>query len=147
VAATGIRPRRWALRHVVAAASLLVAADVAVAGWTQAGAGAESSRAKTLGTGSVPSVSGVKNRGRTTVTVTWPADTFVEGGPVPAYVVRRYNAVTLIGQGATGGCSGLITATTCQEANVPNGIWRYTVTPAAASWRGTESGRSAPVNG
>ena len=38
-----------------------------------------------------------------------------------------------------------VAALTCTETGVPTGTWKYTITPAAGAWRGTESGQSALV--
>jgi hypothetical protein len=125
---------------LTALAGLLVAAT-ATATWGGSGRGNVAARARTLGTGMVPTAAASTKK----VVLSWAGSTFLEGGAVPAYVVRRYNATT--GQlqpiGAT--CATNVTALTCTENNVPNGAWRYTVTPAAGSWRGGESAKSSTV--
>jgi hypothetical protein len=121
-------------------AALLVA-PTAGAVWSRGGLGGGGARAKTLGTGAVPTgaASGKK------VTVAWTASTFVEGGNAPGYVVRRYNAATGVLQSIGAACSGTLTGLSCTESNVPSGTWQYTVTPAAAVWRGREGGKGAAV--
>jgi hypothetical protein len=114
----------------------------AAAGWALSGSGSAAAKAKTLGAGNTPSVSGSGHK----VTVTWTATSYVGGGGTAAgYLIRRYDAVTGVGQGAANGCSGTLAALTCTEASVPAGSWRYTVTPATANWRGPESGMSVVV--
>jgi hypothetical protein len=79
------------------------------------------------------------------VTLTWSASQFAGGGNVPSYVVKRYDAVTNVLQTTLAACSGNVNGTSCVEHSVPTGTWKYTVTPAAGSWRGTESAQSATV--
>jgi hypothetical protein len=87
--------------------------------------------------GNQPTVSGLL----TTMTVTWGASLFADGGAVPGYVVRRYPALGGAGQNAANGCGGIVAATGCVETGVV-GAWNYTVTPAAGLWRGGESSQS-----
>jgi Bacterial Ig-like domain len=83
----------------------------------------------------------------TALTVTWPAATTTAGHPVTGYTVTRYATATGgTGTPATGGCTGTVTALNCTEQNVQGGIWYYTVTPAIALWKGTESPRSNGVS-
>ena len=79
------------------------------------------------------------------VTVSWTASQFVGGGNVPSYVVKRYDAITNALQTTLSACSGNVGATSCVEHGVPTGTWKYTMTPAAGIWRGTESAKSASV--
>jgi hypothetical protein len=80
------------------------------------------------------------------VTVSWAASTLSNGQPVSGYTVARYDATTLAAQTIGTACAGTVTATTCTEANVPAGSWKYAVTPViGANWRGAESARSATV--
>lgn len=58
------------------------------------------------------------------VTVDWPVSSF---GRVRGYRVERTNQATGRSVEATGQCAGLITATRCVEADVPDGRWRYSV--------------------
>ena len=111
------------------------------AAWSSDANGSAAAAAKTLPAGNVPNQPTASG---SNVTVSWSASTFAGGGNVPAYVVRRYDT---LGVEATvlAACSGLVTATTCTENGVPSGAWKYTVSPAAGSWRGIESGQSAPV--
>jgi hypothetical protein len=79
------------------------------------------------------------------VTVSWTASKFVDGTNVPSYIVKRYDAVTNALQTTLSACSGNVGGTSCVEHSVPTGSWKYTVTPAAGVWRGTESAKSATV--
>jgi hypothetical protein len=131
--------RRFLLLLLAAAAAF---PGAAAASWALSASGPGAAKAKTLGAGNTPSVSASGHK----VTVTWTATSYIGGGGTAAgYRVRRYNAVTGVGQDAANGCSGAIAGLTCTEASVPAGSWRYTVTPATANWRGPESGMSAVV--
>jgi hypothetical protein len=79
------------------------------------------------------------------VTVTWAVSRFVDGTAVPSYIVKRYDALTNALQTTLAACSGNVGGTSCVEHTVPTGSWKYTVTPAAGVWRGTESPKSATV--
>lgn len=82
----------------------------------------------------------------TSVALSWPAVTLTNGVAVDGYVVKRYDAGTLVTQTVLGGCAGTVAATTCTETAVPNGTWRYAVYPRiGANWTGAESGLSTPV--
>jgi hypothetical protein len=113
----------------------------AAAAWALTRSGSSAAKAKTLGAGDTPNVSSSGRR----VTVSWAVSSWTTGGAVPGYVIRRYNVLTGVGTNALNGCAGTITALTCIESSVPTGSWQYTVTPAAATWRGPESGKSAVV--
>ena len=126
---------------VIAIAAALLVVPTASAAWSRSAIGGGAAQAKALGTGNIPTatVSGKK------VTVTWSASTFSNGGNVPGYVVRRYNASTGVLQTIGASCTGTIAALTCIERNTPAGGWNYTVTPAVANWRGGESAKSTTV--
>jgi hypothetical protein len=79
------------------------------------------------------------------VTLTWSASHFADGTNVPSYIVKRYDALTNALQTTLSACSGNVGGTSCVEHGVPTGSWKYTVTPAAGVWRGTESAKSATV--
>jgi hypothetical protein len=80
------------------------------------------------------------------VTVAWAATTLANGVPVSGYVVKRYDATTSSTQTVLPGCAGTVPATSCVETGVPDGSWRYSVTPVfATNWRGDESAKSATV--
>jgi hypothetical protein len=99
--------------------------------------GSKSMPAGNTPSGTVPALS-------SNVTVSWTASQFASGQNVPGYVVKRYNALNAL-QTTLASCSGTVTGTSCTENGVPAGTWKYTVTPAAGNWRGTESAQSASV--
>lgn len=95
--------------------------------------------ADTLSAGTKPAVS----TNGAALAVSWAAATTAAGRPPAGYTVTRYATATGgTGTPATGGCAGTITTLNCAEQNVPGGTWYYTVTPAIALWKGTESPRS-----
>jgi hypothetical protein len=128
-------------RVAVVCVLALALCGVAHASWSVDGSGAAAAAAKTMPAGSVPSGTVAGNA----VTLTWTASTFAGGGAVPSYVISRFNSVSSAEAGVLANCAGLVSATTCTENGVPIGSWRYTVTPAAGVWRGTESTQSAVV--
>ena len=123
----------------IAALSLPGPGDAA---WSVGTSGSGKIRSKTM-----PAANGVPAGSVSShdVTVSWSAAQFAGGGNVPGYVVKRYDAVTNAQQSVLSACNGIVAATSCVEHSVPTGTWKYTVTPAAGSWRGTESGLSATV--
>jgi hypothetical protein len=119
----------------------LVAASPASAGWSSTGTGNGAASARSLPAGNTPSASA----GLGSVTVTWSQSSFAGGGPVPSYVVRRFNALSGV-EGAVGAaCSGLVSSTSCVESGVPTGSWKYSVTPAAGVWRGGQSAQGNTI--
>jgi hypothetical protein len=78
------------------------------------------------------------------VTVSWNASQLSGGTPVAGYKVRRY-ANGGIEQSVGSACSGTITSTSCVEANVPTGTWRYTVTATQSTWLGPESTQGSAI--
>jgi hypothetical protein len=126
---------------LLAAGVALVAGPIGQASWSLPAAGQSAARAHVMPAGQVPSatVSG------SNVTVTWAASVFAGGEPVGGYVVKRYNGVTGTPATTLAGCAGVVAALTCTENGVPAGTWRYSVTPAAGTWRGSESAQSTLV--
>jgi hypothetical protein len=120
----------------------LAAARVGEAAWSAAVSGQGATKSKTM-----PAANGVPSGSVSghDVTVTWSASQFADGSGLPGYVVKRYDAVTNAQQTVLSACSGVVTGTSCVEHSVPTGTWKYTVTPAAGSWRGTESAQSETV--
>lgn len=123
----------------------LFTAGVAFAFWSAGSiaGGSATSGAASVGAGLTPTAA---VSGGSTVQVSWAASTLSTGTAVSGYVVRRYDSATLTSQTVLTGCSGTISALTCTESGIPNGSWRYTVTPVfAANWTGAESARSVPA--
>ena len=117
---------------------LILVPAAALASWHRGGSGSSAAKARSLVAVAQPTAS-VSNR---SVTVNWSAP--ASGAPPTGYLVKRYdNSGTLQTIGAA--CSGTIATTSCTEAAVPAGTWRYRVTPANANWRGAESAASAAV--
>jgi hypothetical protein len=129
------------MRALAAVVSALVLCGAAQASWSANASGTAAGRAKTMTGGNVPSGSVAGN----SVTLTWTATNFAEGGAVPGYVIRRFNNLTQTEATVAANCAGTVTATTCTENGVPIGTWRYTVTPAAGAWRGAQSAQSAAI--
>lgn len=127
--------------HALTPLAVLLVAAAANATWGGSGSGNVAARAKTLGTGMVPTAAASGKK----VVLSWSASTFLEGGTVPAYVIRRYSASTGQLQPIGANCATITTALTCTENSVPAGSWKYTVTTAAGLWRGGESARSSAV--
>lgn len=107
------------------------------AAWQSPGAGGQSARAITLPAGATPSAS-VSNR---SVTVSWTATALPGGGAAGGYVVRRYSSGGVL-QSIGSGCAGTVAATSCTEAGVPPGSWRYSIEPRQGNWLGSEGSRS-----
>jgi hypothetical protein len=121
----------------------LSAVGSAGAAWSPGAPGPSAAKAKTL-PASMAAPQQPTASGRN-VTVTWSAATFVEGGAVPGYVVRRFNAISGAEAATAAACSGVVAATTCIEANVPTGSWKYTVTPAAGIWLSPNQSAQSPA--
>ncbi|HEX5090464.1 MAG TPA: fibronectin type III domain-containing protein [Nocardioides sp.] len=136
--------RRY-LSMLGAAVVLTLVAGTAWAYWT---AGSVAGSAGAAGAGAVnQGASPSAGATGSTVTVSWSASTLANGQPVDGYLVRRYDAATSAAQTITSACMGTVTATSCVESNVPDGSWRYTVTPVfATNWQGAESAKSAAVS-
>lgn len=98
--------------------------------------------ATTVAAGATPSVAVTGS----SVSVTWPARTLASGAAVSGYEITRYDLATSTQQPMLTACSGTVTSTTCVESGVPDGSWRYTVTPVVGqNWQGAESTPSATV--
>jgi hypothetical protein len=131
------------LRWLAGALVVPAAATAAWAMWTAdvAPGGHGAAAAEQVAVGERP----VATAERSSVTVSWDPSELTDGTPVTGYVVTRTDATTGA-RAATGpACAGVVTATTCTEP-VPDGSWRYTVTPAVGThWRGPVSPESDPV--
>jgi hypothetical protein len=128
-------------RAAAIAAGALVLAAPAAGAWSAGASGSGAAAARTMPAGTIPSGSA----GAGSVTVSWTASTFAGGTPVPGYVVRRFNSVTQAEATVLPACAGIVSGTSCVESGVPTGSWKYTVTPAAGTWRGAQSAQSAAV--
>jgi hypothetical protein len=137
-------PRRLlvagSLLCALTAASLLVPTS-AWAVWSAAGSGSGEGAAATMPTGNTPTATPSGN----SVLVSWSPVAVSQGTDVAGYVVSRYDAVTGNPAVVGGGCSGVVTTTSCTESSVPTGNWVYTDTPVQLSWTGGASALSAPV--
>ncbi|HEX8647451.1 MAG TPA: hypothetical protein VF715_11170 [Thermoleophilaceae bacterium] len=118
----------------------LGAADASRAAWQSPGTGGQFARAVTLGSGAQPSGS-VTGR---SVSLSWSATTLPGGASVSGYTIRRYSTGGTL-QSIGSGCSGTVSATSCTEASVPPGTWRYTAQPRHGNWAGGEGAQSAAV--
>jgi hypothetical protein len=79
------------------------------------------------------------------VSVTWDQAVLTSGNPVQGYQLRRYPSTSTTPATMASTCTGMITALSCVETNVPPGIWRYTITPLQAGWTGLESAFGSAV--
>lgn len=96
-------------------------------------------KARVMPAGSTPTVSvSAPNVG-----LSWTGST-IGGQAVNGYIIRRYTTVGGV-QTTGSGCSGTVATTSCTEASVPAGIWKYTIQPVRGNWTGPESSYSANV--
>jgi hypothetical protein len=142
-------PLRRVLSHTIALGLALVAGfasagtatrNLQLVGYTAMPAGPSRGTAQTIPQAATPTavMTGAN------VTVSWTPTTLSGGTPAEGYTVRRNTtggALQVIGTG----CSGTVAATSCIEASVPAGSWRYSVQAVRGSWRGAESALSAPI--
>jgi hypothetical protein len=128
----------------VASVFALALPQVASAAWSSGtgSAGAARSAAMTMSSGNQPTAT-VGTPAGSTVDVTWPASS--GGAPVAGYEVRSYDAASGISRTVGAACAGIVGATSCSETNVPDGSWRYSVTPRQQAWAGAESPLSNPI--
>ncbi|TAL44768.1 MAG: LamG domain-containing protein [Salinibacterium sp.] len=132
---------------VALTASALVLGVTGGAAWAYWSAGSSStsngaSAASSVNAGATPTVS--LSGGN--VTVSWTASTLATGQAVSGYIVKRYDATTLVQQTIQSACTGTIVALSCTENSIPPGSWKYSVTPVfSTNWRGAESALSASV--
>ncbi|MEO8528198.1 MAG: LamG domain-containing protein, partial [Pseudolysinimonas sp.] len=100
------------------------------------------SAATSVNAGATPTASAAS----TTITVSWAASTLATGQAVNGYQIKRYDANTLALQTILTACTGTVASTSCIESAVPQGAWKYSVTPVfATNWLGAESAKSATV--
>ncbi len=132
----GTKPRR-ALRRIVVFGMISLAVTcvgVASASWLTSALGSGRAAAQNVSAGNPPTVQAVGS----TVTVSWSASTLSGGGPVEGYQVKRYNSSNVL-QTIGANCAGTVAGLTCTESSVPNGDWKYSVTPVKGGWSGAES--------
>ncbi|MEA2685900.1 MAG: hypothetical protein QOE93_1095 [Actinomycetota bacterium] len=113
----------------------------ALAVWTAVTASPGSGRANAMAltAGNVPTITSVPTS--STVGVSWTAVT--GGAPVSGYEIRSFDATSGVPRTVGSTCSGIVTGTSCTEAGVPDGVWKYSVTARQQLWKGAESVRSA----
>jgi hypothetical protein len=135
-------------RYLVAVAASVVLTVLAGTAWAYwsvgsvAGSGGAAG-ATTVNPGATPNASATGAN----VSVSWTATTLANGVPVTGYVVKRYDDATSAAQTVMAGCAGIVTTTSCVENGVPDGAWRYTVTPVlGANWQGAESPKSGTLS-
>ena len=105
-------------------------------------AGAGASSAAVLSQGATPTATVDDAE----VDLSWAATSVTPGQPVTGYLVHRFDAATLNQVSISAGCAGTVTTTSCTENNVPDGQWRYSVTPTLGTyWMGAESSKSDVV--
>ncbi len=135
-------------RHLATLAVAVALTFVAATAWAYMSAGSVpggrgAAAASSVNQGATPTASATGS----TVTVSWTATTLANGQAVSGYLVKRYDASTSAAQTVLAGCAGTLTAVSCVETGVPDGSWRYSVTPVlATNWQGAESAKSATVN-
>ena len=132
------RPHRAATLVAAGLAGFVLASTATVsAAWSPGGSGRGYSAGQSVNAGPQPSLAATGS----SVTVSWTATTLSGGGTVGTYTVQRYDTA---GNPQTVGsnCSGTVTGLSCTELNVPNGTWRYSVTPVVGAWKGAASTRS-----
>ena len=134
-------------RFLATLGAAVVLTLVAGTAWAYWSAGSVAGSRGAAGAGSVnPGATPTASATGANVTVSWAATTLANGQPVSGYRVKRYDASTSAAQPVLAGCTGTLTTTSCVEAGVPDGSWRYSVTPVlAANWQGAESAKSATV--
>jgi hypothetical protein len=125
------------------AVAALVLVGPSAAAWSGSGTGTAGTRATTMGGGNTPAATAPVLS--TNVTVNWTRSAYGNGALVQGYIIRRYNALTGASASVGASCSGIVGGSSCTESGVAAGSWKYTVTPAQGSWRGTESAQSAAV--
>jgi hypothetical protein len=110
--------------------------STASAKFVTSGGGAPMSLAATVRPGNVPSATVIG----TTVNLSWTASTLSTGDAVTGYIIRRYDSTGTTEQTIVSGtCAAIVSGTACSETSVPEGTWRYSVTPVHNNWRGAES--------
>lgn len=124
------RHARRAAAVMALAAALLGVSDSAWASWTGTGSGTGGATTSTL---VAPSGVSATSAGSSAVAVSWTAPT---SGVAPAgYRVDRVDAATGTSAAACGtSASTLLTSTSCTDASVPDGTYRYVVSSVRSGW-------------
>jgi len=131
------RTRTTARAGLVLLALLLPClATVTWAGWASAAQGPAAARTAALATPLRPDATAVGAGAQ----VAWSETPLATG-----YVVERTHEETGTVQPATGGCAGVVTATSCVDGPLATGSWTYRVRARLASWTGPWSSASDPV--
>ena len=108
--------------------------------WSVATSGPGEASAATVPQGARPTATANGSQ----VTLAWAPRSLSDGAAVTGYTVIRYDTQGNAVSPGTG-CASPVASTGCTENAVPNGTWRYTVTPRFAAWSGAPSGPSDPV--
>jgi hypothetical protein len=128
-------------RKVIAGVFVVVlSASIAFAAWLAAGTGTANALGASMPTGATPTGLATGSD----VTVAW-AQSLISGDAVAGYIVKRYDAADDSLETINTACVGEVAGLTCTESSVPDGTWKYTVTPKQGQWLGTESAKSAGV--
>ena len=125
------------------AASLVIVAATAWGYWTadSAAGGNAAAGATTVPQGATPTATPAGSA----VTVGWAVRTLANGTAVSGYIVKRYDLSNNL-QTILTACTGTVTALSCVEGSVPDGSWKYSVTPVkGTNWQGAESAKSTTV--
>jgi hypothetical protein len=119
------RLRRHSRIAAVAAVAVVLSGAVALAYFQAPGAGSATASVGSLGAPS--GVSAIATPGSSTVPVSWTASPEVNGvSPQGYYVVRNTGGADVAAACGTS-ASSLTTATTCDDSDVPDGTYTYTV--------------------
>ena len=115
---------------------LAMSPTIASANFISSASGVPASKAATVNPGNPPTATASGS----TTNLSWTASTVSTGAPVTGYLITRYDSAGLVAQTISlGTCSVTVSGTSCNETAVPDGTWRYSVTPVHNSWRGAES--------
>jgi hypothetical protein len=141
------RPAHTAVRALVVLALVTLwcgalGLSSATAGWSASSAVPGSGNA-TVGSLLRPSAPAATSSG-STVTLTWTASTRADLVAVSRYTVQRFDTQGAV-QTVGGTCATAVAGTGCSETGVPDGTWRYAVTPQLAAWSGPQSPLSSGV--
>jgi hypothetical protein len=132
----------WIGRSLIVATAIILTGGAAWSYWSSASAsgGHAASNAVTVNQGAKPTTTVTIS----SVSISWTATTMSDAAAVDGYVITRYDQ-SGVAQTMLSNCTGTRTTLTCTENLLPDGTWRYSVTPVyAAHWRGPESPLSDP---